>query len=84
MFTIKTQPAGTFDIHAIEVASYHKRMTNQGYQLMAAWDRDGVNFGIELKAGDVAFIENSVGKTIDKVEGFDDGCAQNTPAANRI
>lgn len=73
MFTIKVTPQESpFDIIAIAAEQYKKGMTAQGYNLWyTPYGKPEVWQGVGLFLGDVAYIENAAGKTIDKVEGFE-------------
>lgn len=73
MFTIKVSPQEQpFDVIAIAAEQYKKGMTAQGYNLWyTPYGKPEVWQGVGLFQGDVAYIENAAGKTIDKVEGFE-------------
>lgn len=73
MFTIKIQPKDRpFDVIATAADQYKKGMTDHGFNLWyTPYGKPEVWCGVGLLEGDVAYIENAAGKTIDKVEGFE-------------
>lgn len=73
MFTIKVSPKGSMDVTATAASKYSKSMTDGGYVLhYAPLDaaEEAPMRGMALYRGDVAYIENAMGNTIDKVEGW--------------
>lgn len=77
MFTIKVSPKDhPFDVIAIAAEQYKKQMCSAGYNLWyTPYGKPEVWAGVGLFLGDVAYIENAAGKTIDKVEGHESNVA---------